>query len=189
MRAPSSPDSLGVFVKHAITHWWPPNQQLWPLVDRASWVNSMNTHDDPNGCQIEEIFNKHWFFQPAMTLDHPKRSKLKGQKSSAKICPLTIFRWSWVIVGYRRLKKSMFIENLLYLTTIWVIVGLHGINSTSSIYQWSQLLIWGSSLVIACFTNTQKTACFCTCRFRVFSLYSKFLAKYERKKKRKYAGW
>jgi hypothetical protein len=42
----------------------------------------------------------------------------------------------------------MFIENLLYLTTIWVIVGLHGINSTSSIYLWYQLLIWGSSWII-----------------------------------------
>ncbi len=59
-----------------------------------------------------------------------------------------IVRSSWVIVGHRRLKKSMFIENLLYLTTIWVIVGLHGINSTSSIYLWYQLLIWGSSWII-----------------------------------------
>jgi len=55
---------------------------------------------------------------------------------------------SWLIVAHRRLKKSMFIENLLYSTTIWVIVDLHGINSTSSIYHRYQILIWGSSWVI-----------------------------------------
>jgi len=68
------PSDSWVFVKHAMTHddpRWPPNQQLIPVVDRASWVNSMKIHDDPNGCQVEEIFNKHRFFQPTMSHDDP----------------------------------------------------------------------------------------------------------------------
>jgi len=40
----------------------------------------------------------------------------------------------WLIVADCGLKKSMFIGNVPYCTTIWVIVDLLGISSASSIY-------------------------------------------------------
>jgi hypothetical protein len=48
-----------------------------------------------------------------------------------------------LIVAGCRLKKLMFIGNLSYFTTIWVVVGLYGTSSASSIYLCYQPLIWG----------------------------------------------
>ena len=53
-----------------------------------------------------------------------------------------------VILGDCRLKTLMFIGNLPYFTTIWVVVDLCGISSANSICLYCQPRFWGWFWVI-----------------------------------------
>ena len=54
----------------------------------------------------------------------------------------------WMILGDCRLKKLMFIGNLPYFTTNWVVVDLFGISSANSICLYCQRRFWGWFWVI-----------------------------------------